>query len=74
MTEPLSRFASQDPKPRPSHTVVVPFRATVDKVVKSLLDEGEIFTVEPSPNRLDVWHIGIFETGVEAVTEAVRRR
>ena len=68
----LSRFADQHPKPRPTHTLIVPGRSTLAVVLKALLDDGEVFTVEPSPNEPEVWHLGVFETAVASVSTAIQ--
>lgn len=68
---PLSRFAGQDPKPRPTHTVVVPGVGLASAVMLALLAEGEIFTVEPSPTQPEVWHLGVFESGTRVVLDSV---
>lgn len=73
MTEPpLSRFAGQNPKPRPTHTVIVPGIELVSGVVAMLLMQREIFTVEPSPTQDEVWHLGVFESGVDVVTRTMQ--
>lgn len=67
----LSRFQDQNPKPRPTHTLIVPGRSTLTVVLKALLDDGEVFTVEPSPNEPEVWHLGVFGTAVASVSTAI---
>lgn len=71
MTEPpLSRFAGQHPKPRPTHTLIVPV-TQISEVLSVLLLAGEAFTVEPSLTQAEVWHFGLFESGVAAITENI---
>lgn len=63
----LSRFAADDPKPRPTHTVIVPGRPLLDMVLSGLVTSGEVFTVEPSPTVDEVWHVGCFETAIPLI-------
>lgn len=71
MAEPLSRFAGQEPKPRPTHTLIVPGREHVEGVIMVLLNAGECFTVEPMPDK--VWHVGVFPSGAGLVTGLLQR-
>jgi hypothetical protein len=68
--QPLSRFAGMDPKPQPQHTVVVPSRDATAAILSLLLDKREVFTVEPSPTQPEVWHLGVFDTALPAITQA----
>lgn len=63
----LSRFAADNPKPRPTHTVIVPGRPLLDQILSALVTSAEVFTVEPSPTADDVWHVGCFESALPIV-------
>lgn len=61
----MSRFASQEPKPRPTHTLIVP-RTLLESTIKELIVAREIFTVEPTDDEYgDTWHLGIFSSALE---------
>lgn len=68
--QPLSRFAGLEPKPRPQHTVIIPSRDATTAVLSLLLDNKEVFTVEPSPTVDGVWHLGVFDSALPIITDA----
>lgn len=73
MTEPpLSRFAGQEPKPRPTDTLIVPETQLAYTVIAYLMAAGEIFTVEPSPTQKGAWHLGVFESGRRVVVDSLQ--
>lgn len=54
------------PRPRPTHTVIVPGAMAAADVVAALLGAHCTFTVEYRER--DVWHVGIFGDGLRVVT------
>lgn len=49
---------------RPTHTVLVPNRKTLDRMLEAFIDAKQTFTVEPSGK---TWLVGVFPEGLSIV-------
>lgn len=68
----MNEFAGEEPRPRPTSTVITPNYDLTVQIVMALLSGEETFTVEPSLTQEGAWHLGLFERGKQIAINILR--
>lgn len=60
-------MTQQSDRKRPTHTLLVPGRRLLERIIQALLDAEMTFTVEPGSYA--TWYLGLLPEGVAVVNE-----